>query len=107
MIVTKKHLSRRAVLRGVGATIALPLLDGMVPAFAAQRKTAAAPVRRFGAIYVGMGMDMRQWAPGAEGALQLSPILQSMAPCHNRTLVIDGLDNGEGFGNSGGQHPRS
>ena len=58
MIVTKKHLSRRTVLRGLGATLALPLLDGMVPAFAPMRNSAAEPVRRFGAVYVPNGMNM-------------------------------------------------
>ena len=48
MMITKTHLSRRTVLRGAGATIALPLLDSMVPALTALSKTAAQPVRRFG-----------------------------------------------------------
>src|SRR2546425_815381 len=86
MIITKKCLPRRTVLRGLGAAIALPLLDGMVPAFAAIRNTAAAPVRRFGAIYAGMGANMKQWTPAAEGALQLSAILQPLAPFQDRLL---------------------
>ena len=68
MISTKKHLSRRTVLRGLGATIALPLLDGMVPAFAAMQTTAAKPVRRFGAFYLPNGMSMASWTPKGEGA---------------------------------------
>ena len=50
MIITRKHLPRRTVLRGLGAALALPLLDGMVPALAAVRNTAANPIRRFGAV---------------------------------------------------------
>ena len=52
MVITKKCLSRRTVLRGLGATVALPFLDGMVPAFAAVRNSAARPVKRLGAVYV-------------------------------------------------------
>src|SRR5262249_33158599 len=58
MIVVKKAISRRAVLRGVGATIALPLLDAMVPALTAMKKTAANPVRRYGAFYVPNGFSV-------------------------------------------------
>ena len=81
MIITKKCLPRRTVLRGLGASLALPLLDGMVPAFAAIRNTAANPVRRFGAIYVPNGVEMRAWTPTAAGtALELSPVLQPRSP---------------------------
>ena len=106
MMITKKHLSRRTVLRGLGATIALPLLDGMVPAMAAIRNTAAAPVRRFGAVYAPMGMNMEKWWPASEGGLELSPILQPLAPFKNRTLVVSGLDNKEADARDGGPHPR-
>ena len=105
MIITKKHLSRRAVLRGLGATIALPLLDGMVPAFAALR--AARPVRRFGAIYVGMGMHMQQWTPPDGATLELSPILQPLASFQSRLLVVSGLDSKEAEGAAAGPHPRA
>ena len=106
MIVTKKCLPRRTVLRGLGATIALPLLDGMVPALAALRHTAAQPVRRFGAVYVGMGMNMKEWRPPEQEALQLSPILQPLAPFQDRLLVVSGLDSKEADGTDGGPHPR-
>lgn len=106
MIITKKCLSRRTVLRGFGATIALPLLDAMVPAFAATRNTAAKPVRRFGAVYVPMGMNMRQWTPAAEGALQLQPIMEPLAPFKDHLLVVSGLDSKEGDGTDSGPHPR-
>ena len=107
MIITKKYLPRRAVLRGLGATIALPLLDGMVPAFASRRTTAAKPVRRFAAVYVGNGMNMADWTPPGEGALELSPILQPLAPFRARTTVLSGLDNGPGRSiDAGGLHSR-
>ena len=61
MIVMKKHLSRRTILRGIGASLALPLLDGMLPAFMPRAFAAAQPIKRFGAIYVGMGMNMNTW----------------------------------------------
>ena len=106
MIITKKFLPRRTVLRGLGASLALPLLDGMVPAFAAIRNSAANPVRRFGAIYVPNGVEMRAWTPAGTGtALELSPVLQPLAPVVEQVNVLTGLaDNvaiprkGEGVG---------
>ena len=106
MIVTKKCLSRRTILRGFGATIALPLLDAMVPAFAAAGTAAAKPVRRFGAVYVPMGMNMRQWTPAAEGPLQLQPIMGPVARFKDQLLVVSGLDSKEGDGTDSGPHPR-
>ena len=70
MVITKKSLPRRTVLRGLGAAIGLPLLDGMVPAFAAIRNSAARPVKRLGAFYVPNGMSMPYWVPKQQGALQ-------------------------------------
>ena len=63
MIITKKAIPRRSVLRGIGATLALPLLDGMVPALSAIRTTAARGMRRFGVVYVPNGMAMEHWTP--------------------------------------------
>jgi hypothetical protein len=78
MIITKKALPRRTFLRGVGATLALPLLDAMVPAFTVLSATAAAPVRRFGVFYVPNGMSMPYWFPKTEGLLtELPPTLRS------------------------------
>ena len=68
MIVTKKAMARRTVLLGIGTTLALPLLDSMVPAFAAMRQTEANPVFRLGVVYVPNGMMMDRWTPTAEGA---------------------------------------
>ncbi len=63
MFITKRRLSRRTVLRGMGATVALPLLDSMVPAMTALAQTAAKPVQRFGAVYVPNGVIPAQWYP--------------------------------------------
>ena len=99
MIITKKALPRRTVLRGLGATLALPLLDGMVPALSAIRNTPAAGMRRFGVLYVPNGMAMEYWTPKDAGtAFELSPILQPMAPHRDRTLVLSGLHPGMGGG---------
>lgn len=108
MIITKKHIPRRTILRGIGVSLALPLLDSMVPAFTALRTTAAAtPIRRFGAIYVGMGMNMNIWAqPNIEKGLDLNPILYPMKAFKDRLLVLSGLDSNEASGIDGGQHPR-
>ena len=95
MVITKKCLSRRTVLRGLGATVALPFLDSMVPAFAAVRKSAARPVKRLGAVYVPNGMSMPYWTPAAEGGLELTPILKPLAPVQDRVLVLSGMANQE------------
>jgi len=94
MFVTKKHLSRRTVLRGVGATIALPLLDAMVPAGTALAQTAAAPKLKVGFIYFPHGAIMRQWTPAAEGAnFELSPLLEPLAKFKSQLTVVSGLEN--------------
>ena len=66
MIITKKALPRRTFLRGVGATLALPLLDAMIPAHTALAATAGNPVRRLGFMYIPMGANIAQWTPKAE-----------------------------------------
>ena len=80
MIITKKALPRRTFLRGMGATLALPVLDAMVPSMTAIARTGAAPVRRLGFIYMPMGCDITRWTPGStDGTLKvLSPTLQSL-----------------------------
>ena len=95
MVITKKHLSRRTMLRGLGAGIALPLLDGMVPAFAAIRNTAARPIKRVGAIYVPNGMSMARWLPPTEGALEITPVLSPLTPVKDQLLVLSGMANKE------------
>ena len=75
MIITKLALPRRTFLRGLGATLALPVLDAMVPAFGGL-SAAAAPVRRLGVVYIPMGSNIAEWMPKQEGTLtELSPTL--------------------------------
>ena len=93
MIITKKALPRRTVLRGLGASLALPLLDGMVPAFAAIRNTAAHPVRRFGVVYVPNGMAMKHWTPAADGmAFETTRLLNGLADYRDQMSVLTGLN---------------
>ena len=93
-IITKRAIPRRTVLRGLAATIALPLLDGMVPALSAHANTAAKPVRRLGVVYIGNGAVMPAWTPATTGgAFEVSPILAPLAPFRDRLLVLTGLDN--------------
>jgi hypothetical protein len=109
MIITKMHLSRRAVLRGLGASIALPLLDSMVPALTAQSSTAAAPVRRLGVFYVPNGMSMPYWFPKTEGPIQEMPAtLTSLSSLKERVLLCGGLaDEPANRVKGGGDHARS
>jgi hypothetical protein len=109
MFITKMHLSRRKVLRGLGATLALPLLDSMVPALTAQSRTAAAPVTRFGVFYVPNGMSMPYWYPKTEGPLDaLPPTLRSLDAFKDRVLICGGLDDeSANLVKGGGDHARS
>jgi hypothetical protein len=93
MIITKKSIPRRTFLRGMGATVALPLLDAMVPSMTALARTPARPVKRLGFIYMPMGCDLPRWTPAGEGAsVQLSPTLQSLAPVADRLTVISNME---------------
>ncbi|MEO2199387.1 MAG: DUF1552 domain-containing protein [bacterium] len=109
MIITKMHLPRRTVLRGLGAALALPLLDSMVPALTAQSRTAAAPVTRFGVFYVPNGMSMPYWYPQTEGPLdELPPTLRSLEAFKDRVLICGGLDDeSANLVKGGGDHARS
>ena len=110
MMITNRTLPRRTVLRGLGASLALPLLDSMVPALAAAGSAAARPVRRFGAIYVPNGVEMRAWTPpGPDDAisapLELTPVLEPLAPVRDQVNILTGLADkvaipreGEGVG---------
>ena len=92
MFISKMHLPRRTVLRGLGASVALPLLDSMVPALTAMSQTAAAPVKRFGMFYATNGMSMPYWAPKSEGPLdELPPTLQSAEGFKDKVLLCGGL----------------
>jgi len=106
MVITKLALPRRTFLRGVGATMALPLLDAMVPAM----KAASPSVPRFAPIYIGNGANMFEWTPATEGVgFELSPSLQPLAPFRDQMMVLTGLDNfpATDQGDVGGQHPRA
>jgi hypothetical protein len=106
MVITKLTLPRRTFLRGVGATIALPLLDAMVPAM----KAATPSVPRFAPIYIGNGANMFEWTPATDGVgFELSPTLKPLEAFRNRTTVLTGLDNypATDQGDVGGQHPRA
>ena len=93
MIVTKKAIPRRTFLRGVGAAVALPLLDAMVPALTAQAATPAAPVRRLGFVFIPMGCDQSRWfPPGGDKLGELSPILSPLAPVKDRVTVLSNLE---------------
>jgi hypothetical protein len=111
MFITKTHLSRRTVLRGLGVSLALPLLDSMVPALTALGQTAVAParLRRLGVFYVPNGMSMGYWFPKTEGPLQeLPPTLKSLAALKDRVLLMGGLaDKPADLMKAGGDHARS
>ncbi|MBM3810136.1 MAG: DUF1552 domain-containing protein [Acidimicrobiia bacterium] len=92
MIVSKKALSRRTVLRGMGASLALPLLDAMVPAMTAQAATAAKPAKRIGYVYMPMGSDIARWTPPGNDLTKLSPTLESLAPHVGHLNVITNLE---------------
>ena len=91
MLVPKHNLPRRTILRGMGATLALPFLDAMLPPFTV-RGRAAQPVHRFQTFYVPNGMAMDYWTPRGEGAaFELSPILEPLAPFRDQMLVLSGI----------------
>ncbi len=95
MIVMKKGLPRRTFLRGLGTTLALPLLDAMVPAMTALADTPANPaaLRRLGFVYIPMGCDRSRWTPqGGDSLDELSPILSPLAPVKKHITVIDNLE---------------
>jgi len=92
MAFLTKSLPRRTVLQGLGATLALPFLEAMLPAFSRRGLAAAKPVHRFQTFYVPNGMAMEYWLPKGEGtAFELSPILEPLAPYRNQMLVLSGL----------------
>ena len=97
--VTKKHLSRRTFLNGVGVTLALPLLDSMVPAATALAQTAGKARTRLGCIYFPHGAIMPKWTPATEGAgFALTDILQPLEPFRSQMNVISGLRHALAYG---------
>ncbi|MFO7277047.1 MAG: DUF1552 domain-containing protein [Pseudomonadota bacterium] len=94
MFITKKHLSRRTVLRGVGAAIALPLLDAMIPAGTALAKTAARPNPRLGFIYFPHGAVMSKWTPATTGTgFEMPEILKPLEPYRSYLTIVSNLRN--------------
>jgi hypothetical protein len=92
MFVTKKHLPRRTFLKGVGVSMALPLLDSMIPARTLLAQTAARPIPRLGFVYIPHGAIMDKWTPATEGAgFELTPILKPLEPFRDRFNVVTGL----------------
>ncbi len=94
MIITKKALPRRTFLRGMGATLALPLLDAMIPAATAATKSGVLPVRRLGYVFMPMGCDLGRWTPGGtDGTLgELSPILNSLGSVRNHVTALTNME---------------
>ena len=110
MIMSKTSLPRRTFLRGVGATLALPLLDAMVPAGTALAQTAAKPTPRLGFIYIPNGANMAEWTPpGDSGRLELSRCLQPLANVRDHVVIPTGLDHrqAEAWGDGNGEHSRA
>src|ERR1700693_744479 len=100
MMIFKKAIPRRMFLRGMGATLALPLLDSMIPAFASSADTAAKTPTRLGIIYCGNGMSpMEKWTPKTEGAgYELTPTLEPIAKFRDKFLVLSGLGQKQALG---------
>ena len=98
MFVQKKAISRRAVLRGVGVTLGLPLLDSMVPSFTALAATPAKPINRFGVVYVPNGMIMPNYLPLKEGPdYEVTPTLSALEPLREHFQILSGLKGGGVF----------
>jgi hypothetical protein len=97
MFISKLSLARRTFLRGMGATVALPLLEAMVPALTPTVHTAARPQLRFGAVYVPHGVILDQWDPVAEGAgFEFPAILKPLEPFKDSVAVVTNLARGGG-----------
>src|SRR6187551_7964 len=106
MFVTKKSLPRRTFLRAMGATVALPMLDAMVPALTA----AGRPTPRVGFVYIANGVIQNQWVPASLGAgFELTPILAPFANVRGKISVLSGLSHlqADTFGDGTGDHPRA
>src|SRR5689334_1677407 len=101
MLITKKHIPRRAFLRGAGITLALPLLDAMLPAQTPLAKSGALPKTRFTGIFVPHGMAPGYWIPGGGGPGEPKPapgakleypmIMKPLEPFRDRTVLLSGL----------------
>src|SRR5581483_2373498 len=110
--IAKKHLSRRTLLRGVGAAISLPLLDSMLPAQTPLAKTAANPEIKLGLCFIPHGAVMANWTPAGDGAdFKISRTLTPVEPFKDQLLVVSNLAHHNaapgGPGDNGGDHTRS
>ena len=106
-ITTNRTLDRRTLLRGMGAALALPMLDSMVPARAA---SAAKPIIRLGFVYVPNGMIPKGWLPATEGTgFEITPTMRPLAPFRDNLLVVSNLKQrpAEGLGDGAGDHARA
>ena len=110
MTIFRRAIPRRTFLRGVGTTLALPLLDSMVPAFAGALDTTAKPAVRLSTVFSPNGRIMKKWTPASEGAgFEITPTLEPMAPFRDQLLVLSGLNikAADAVGNEpGGVHAR-
>jgi len=107
MIITKKALARRTFLRGLGTTLALPLLDSMIPALAVA--SAAKPVVRLGFVYHPVGMILNKWMPEKVGTgFEITPTMKALEPFREQMVVITGLAQvqGRALGDGAGDHAR-
>jgi len=108
MIIRQRTISRREMLRGVGAALALPLLDAMTPALLSQSRATVAPIHRFGVMYIPNGMIMNKWTPALDGAAyELSPTLSALAPWRDQLLVLSNLACVPTPGRPGGAHAKA
>ena len=110
MIVTRRHLPRRTFLRGMGAAIALPMLDAMTPAFAAPVRAAGKSPLRLAFTYVPNGITMTDWTPTGDGpAFEFSRVMKPLERFREDTLVLSGLAhrNGQALGDGPGDHARA
>lgn len=109
-IITRTHLSRRTLLRGLGTTLALPFMDAMVPALRAAKSTPASYPIRLGFVYVPNGIIPHAWTPKVEGAdFEITRIMKPLEPFRERMVVLSGLAqiNGRALGDGAGDHARA
>jgi hypothetical protein len=110
-VLSRKHLSRRQLIRGAGVTLALPLLDSMIPAGVARAAELGTPQSRLACIYIPHGAVQTHWAPATVGRdFEFSPTLKSLEPYRERINIVSGLDLPiayEGDPSAGANHNRS
>src|SRR3954469_9131314 len=111
MFITKKHLSRRTLIRSAGAMIALPFLDAMAPAQTPLRNTAAMPKNRFASFYVPHGATMDKWTPATEGSgFAFTETLKPLEKLRDRITIVTNLAHPQAGGrgsDAGADHARS